>query len=183
MGDAPIRYVASLRHVREVSLLCTADWAYWQRRLAPEDLVPAERDGRAQILVIAADARFWGVRFQELSFSVVVSYRIVTFVIFAPEGIALAAAILCGRRYWAGVFLGQFLLGWSSNLPLAITLAIAVSNSLEAVIGATLFARFGISRELARLRDEKLIQVAPKAITVLNPGILAARLRKNLGET
>lgn len=40
-----------------------------------------------------------------------------------------------------------------------------------------------LSRTLARLRDEKLIQVAPKAITVLSPGVLAARLRKNLGET
>jgi len=40
-----------------------------------------------------------------------------------------------------------------------------------------------LSRTLARLRDEELIQVAPKAITVLNAGVLAARLRKNLGET
>lgn len=39
-----------------------------------------------------------------------------------------------------------------------------------------------LSRTLARLRDEQLILVASKAITVLNPGLLAARLRKNLGE-
>ena len=39
-----------------------------------------------------------------------------------------------------------------------------------------------LSRTLARLRDEQLILVASKAITVLNPGLLAARLRTTLGE-
>ncbi len=39
-----------------------------------------------------------------------------------------------------------------------------------------------LSRTLARLRDEKLITVAAKSITVADPGTLAARLRRNLGE-
>lgn len=39
-----------------------------------------------------------------------------------------------------------------------------------------------LSRTLARLRDRKLIIVAPKAITVPDAGALAALLRKNLGE-
>ena len=40
-----------------------------------------------------------------------------------------------------------------------------------------------LSRTLARLRDEKLITVAAKTITVRQPIVLAARLRRNLGET
>ena len=39
-----------------------------------------------------------------------------------------------------------------------------------------------LSRTLARLRNEQLILVASKAVTVRNPGVLAARLRRNLGE-
>ncbi len=39
-----------------------------------------------------------------------------------------------------------------------------------------------LSRTLARLRNEQLILVASKAVTVRNSGLLAARLRKNLGE-
>jgi hypothetical protein len=72
MMNAPIKYVAELSHVREVSLLGTADLDYWTARLRTEGLVPAESNGRAQVLVIAADAKFKGVRFREVSFSVFV---------------------------------------------------------------------------------------------------------------
>lgn len=39
-----------------------------------------------------------------------------------------------------------------------------------------------LSRTLARLRDQKLITVAAKTITVHHPGTLAGMLRRNLGE-
>ena len=68
-----IKWAAELAHVREVSLLGTADLAFWRDRLRKEDLVLTERDGRAQILIIAVEGRFWGVRFHELSFAVLVS--------------------------------------------------------------------------------------------------------------
>jgi hypothetical protein len=68
-----VRFVAELTNVREVSLLGTADLAFWKGRLAKEDLLPAERDGRAEVLIVAAEARFRGVRFRELSFSVLVA--------------------------------------------------------------------------------------------------------------
>jgi hypothetical protein len=71
--NTAVKYVADLKHVREVSLLGTADLAFWADRLRKEGLVPAEQDGKAQLLVIAADAKFLGVRFRELSFSVLVS--------------------------------------------------------------------------------------------------------------
>src|SRR4051812_37282299 len=68
-----VKYVAELAHVREVSLLGTADLAYWRDRLRGEDLVPAERDGRAQVLIVAADSKYLGVPFREVSFSVLVA--------------------------------------------------------------------------------------------------------------
>ena len=57
---------------RSVSLLGTADLDFWKDRLEAEDLAPAERDGNAQLLIVAAEMRFMGVRFRELSFSVLV---------------------------------------------------------------------------------------------------------------
>jgi hypothetical protein len=68
-----IQWAAELANVREVSLRGTADLAFWTDRLKPEDLLPAERDGHAQILIVAADAKFKGIRFRELSFSVLVA--------------------------------------------------------------------------------------------------------------
>jgi hypothetical protein len=67
-----IQYVATIPHVREVSILGTADLEFWTERLRTEKLVPLAVDGRAQILVIAADLRFLGVPFQEISFSVTI---------------------------------------------------------------------------------------------------------------
>ena len=64
-----------VRHVREVSLRGSANLQFWTDFLRDRDLRPAEKDGRAQLLIIAADARWMGLRFRELSFSVFVSAR------------------------------------------------------------------------------------------------------------
>lgn len=71
--NTSIKWAAQLAHVREVSLLGTADLAFWKDRLRNEDLLPAaSEDGSAQLLIVAADSTFMGVRFRELSFSVLV---------------------------------------------------------------------------------------------------------------
>jgi hypothetical protein len=69
---ARIKYVAQLSHVREVSLFGAADLSYWAQRLRDEELVPEPVDDRAQVLVIAADGKFRGIRFREVSFSIAV---------------------------------------------------------------------------------------------------------------
>src|SRR4051812_1979975 len=70
MQHTAVKYVAELAHVREVSLLGSAELTYWKDRLQGEGLTLAERDGQAQVLIVAADSRYMGVRFRELSFSV-----------------------------------------------------------------------------------------------------------------
>jgi hypothetical protein len=71
--NTSIKWAGQLAHVREVSLLGTADMAFWKDRLLNENLLPAaSEDGSAQILIVAADLTFMGVRFRELSFSVLV---------------------------------------------------------------------------------------------------------------
>ncbi len=67
-----MKYVAELAHVREVSLLGSADLGFWAERLRDEGLTPVEHAGRARVLVVACDSKFFGVRFRELSFSVFV---------------------------------------------------------------------------------------------------------------
>ena len=67
------RYVAELSGVREVSLRGAAELTFWTERLLKEDLIPANQDGKAELLIVAADMRFMGVRFTEVSFSVRVS--------------------------------------------------------------------------------------------------------------
>ena len=68
-----IKWVAELAHVHEVSLFGTADLAYWRNRLANETLVPAEKEGKAQIIIVAAAMRFMAIPFREVSISVLVS--------------------------------------------------------------------------------------------------------------
>ncbi|HVP13241.1 MAG TPA: MASE1 domain-containing protein [Phycisphaerae bacterium] len=93
----------------------------------------------------------------KLSFSLSVVQANVTMVVFAPEGVSLAALILFGRRLWPGTFIGQFVLAWMSGVPLGVSLAHSAINSAEAAIGATLFQRLGMRRELDRLRDAILL--------------------------
>lgn len=67
-----MKYVARVSNVREVSILGRAELAPWVRWLATRGLVPVEEDGFAQILVMAAEMKFWGIHFGEISFSVLV---------------------------------------------------------------------------------------------------------------
>ena len=61
-----MKYVAELALVREVSLLGSADLGFWVERLRVEGLTPVEHAGRARVLVVACDSKFFGVRFREL---------------------------------------------------------------------------------------------------------------------
>jgi diguanylate cyclase (GGDEF)-like protein len=88
-----------------------------------------------------------------LTFAVSVEHSNVTSVVFAPEGIALAFAIIFGRRVAWGVLVGQTILSLWSGPSLVGGLAIGVVNSLECALGATLFAWWRISPRFARPRD------------------------------
>src|SRR5262245_41871734 len=68
----PVKWAAQLTHVREVSLLGSADLNFWTGQLLSANLHPAESDGQAKILIVAADAKYFGLRFRELSISVLV---------------------------------------------------------------------------------------------------------------
>ena len=92
-----IKYVAELAHVREISLLGTADLPYWSARLAEEGLIPATLGGRARVLIVAAESRFKGIRFRELSFSILVAHKAT----HANEQAAYLVAAFNSRRVFA----------------------------------------------------------------------------------
>ncbi|TWU30448.1 hypothetical protein [Bythopirellula polymerisocia] len=70
IDSTSIKWAAQLQHVKEVSLLGTADYAFWKEYLKEENLQPAEHDGKAHVMIIAADAKYMNIRFREVSFSV-----------------------------------------------------------------------------------------------------------------
>lgn len=70
-SSAPAPYITVIPQVREVTLLGSADLAFWQGCLAPEGLAPSPAQGRAQLVLSAPDLRWSGIRFQEFSIAVV----------------------------------------------------------------------------------------------------------------
>jgi len=89
----------------------------------------------------------------KLSFMISQDNQIVTIVIFAAEGFALAAVLLFGRGMWPGIFIGQFVLAFTSGLSLFPAVAISAINSAEAVLAVTLFYKYGLHKNLSRMRD------------------------------
>ena len=71
-ADPTIRVAAAIEGVREVTLAGMADLAYWRERLRPRGLRPFDDAGRARLLISATSARWKGLRFCELSFSIAV---------------------------------------------------------------------------------------------------------------
>lgn len=65
-----IRYVAEPKHVREVTLTGTTDFGFWSDYLKAEGLAPVRCGDSAQVVVVAAEMVYLGVRFTEVSFSV-----------------------------------------------------------------------------------------------------------------
>jgi PAS domain S-box-containing protein len=73
--------------------------------------------------------------------------------VWAPSGIALAALLILGLRFWPAVALGAFVANVTSDSSVAVSAAIAVGNTLEPVVGTALIRRVGFRPELDRVRS------------------------------
>src|SRR2546427_7227785 len=62
--------------------------------------------------------------------------------VWPPTGIALAALLLWGYRLWPGIFLGAFLVNFTTAGTPVADLGIAAGNTLEALLGAWLANRY-----------------------------------------
>jgi PAS domain S-box-containing protein len=72
--------------------------------------------------------------------------------VWAPSGIALAALLILGLRYWPAIAIGAFVANVTSDASAAVAAGIAVGNTLEPVIGAALVRRIGFRPQLDRVR-------------------------------
>ncbi len=61
--------------------------------------------------------------------------------VWPPTGLALAALVALGYRYWPGVAIGAFLANAATPVPLAAAAGIALGNTLEALLAAALLRR------------------------------------------
>src|SRR2546421_4040985 len=62
--------------------------------------------------------------------------------VWPPAGIALAVLLLFGYRTWPAIFLGAFLVNYTTAGNIATSLGIGTGNTLEAGFGAFLLNRF-----------------------------------------
>jgi diguanylate cyclase (GGDEF)-like protein/PAS domain S-box-containing protein len=74
--------------------------------------------------------------------------------VWPPTGIALAALLLLGRWAWPAIFVGAFLVNVTTTGAFLSSVGIAMGNTLEALLGATLVERYaGGQRALDRPRN------------------------------
>lgn len=67
----------------------------------------------------------------------------VTSIVWPPSGLALAALLLGGVKYWPGVLLGAFAGNLMAGSSALVSMAIASGNTLEAITGLWLLTRMG----------------------------------------
>jgi PAS domain S-box-containing protein len=71
-----------------------------------------------------------------------------------PSGVALAALLLMGIRFWPGIALGAFIVNLTGGIAPLAAMGIAGGNTLEALTAAWLLTSFaGFRVSLERLRD------------------------------
>ena len=86
-----------------------------------------------------------------------------------PSGIALAALLLIGRRFWPAIALGAFAVNLTAGIAPLVAAGIAVGNTLEAVVAAWLLTSIAGFRSspnpLGRLRDVLALVVLGAALS------------------
>src|SRR2546428_12589279 len=92
--------------------------------------------------------------------------------VWPPAGIALAALLVLGSRAWPAIFVGAFLVNLTTAGNVATSLAIACSNTLEAVCGAWLVNRFAGGTTVFD-RPQGVVKFALAAVvsTIIGPAV------------
>jgi len=91
--------------------------------------------------------------------------------IWLPTGLSFAALLLWGRKYWTVIFLGAFLINFQTGAPLITAFFIGTGNTLEAVVGVSVFRRF--SRGGAGLESVRDVNVFVLFVVFLSTMISA----------
>ncbi len=67
MKSKSVKYVATVKNVRELVLEGTADLTWWRDHLANEDLEPIEEDSCAVVMLAGLDAKWMGLPLREIA--------------------------------------------------------------------------------------------------------------------
>jgi signal transduction histidine kinase/ActR/RegA family two-component response regulator len=90
--------------------------------------------------------------------------------VWPPSGIALAVLLLLGYRVWPAIFLGAFLVNYSTAGSVPTSLGIAAGNTLESLVGAWLVYRFaGGPRVFDRAQGVFKFALAAGLSTLISP--------------
>ncbi len=74
--------------------------------------------------------------------------------VWPPTGIAIAALLLFGKKYWPGITLGVIFGFLFNNNALTVTIGLAIGNTLEAVVAVSLLRKFvDFHNSLDRIQD------------------------------
>src|SRR5206468_8849450 len=87
--------------------------------------------------------------------------------VWAPSGIALAFLLLFGRGLWPAVAVGACVANATSGADVPVAVLIAVGNTLEAVVAATLLRRAGFRATLERVSDVLALVVLGAGLSTL----------------
>ena len=95
--------------------------------------------------------------------------------VWPPTGVAIAALLLFGRRFWPAVWVGAFAANATTSAPLWTAVAIATGNTLEAVAASWALSRVrGFDLAMRRTRDAVAFTVAAGVVTPLIAATIGA---------
>ena len=103
----------------------------------------------ALAIAFVAGVYFGGAK---LGLSLAVAHGVIT-PVWPPTGIAIAALLLLGPRMWPAVAIGAFAGNATSGVSLGVAAAIAVGNTLEALVAVYLLRRVSFRLSFERVRD------------------------------
>jgi signal transduction histidine kinase len=90
--------------------------------------------------------------------------------VWPSAGIALAAILVLGYRVWPAIFIGAFLVNVTNAGDVATSLAIAIGNTLEAVVGGWLVVRFARGKNFCdRPQDVFKFALVAATSTAISP--------------
>jgi len=91
--------------------------------------------------------------------------------VWPASGIALAALMRGGSRLWPGIAAGAFAANLWTGAPLLAAAAVAVGNTLEALLGAYLLRHLGFRMSMDRVRDVLALVAVAMVSTVVRAAI------------
>jgi PAS domain S-box-containing protein len=122
------------------------------------------RGVRAAVWFLLVAAAYYGAA--KLGMSLSVSQGVIT-PVWAPSGIALAALLILGLRYWPAVTIGAFTANATTGATLAVAAGISVGNTLAAVTGVLLVRRIGFTPALDRVRSVLALVVGGAVVSTV----------------